>query len=277
MPSLPKRVPHHKPIQPWLKRPHRQHWVNAVLATVVQLAQPVTPVAMVAMVSTACPASLVIAVHQLHQPQNWCPKSQINAHAKLHPETLVLQDPKDPMDHPAMLEHPAPTENQAIKDPVAHPAHQVHPDHQETKAQPATLVALLARSPVQLVHPAPLANLALQVHQVAREMPEKMVAPVVPDPRVMLALQAVPAKLAALVVPEIPAELAHPAAANTAHQHVWLLVIKHPWSVWLVDIFHQRIRDSVYSIPHHNQLGVTSQLHAIHVFKTFHVKMPFLG
>jgi hypothetical protein len=76
---------------------------------------------------------------------------------------------------------------------------------------------------VPLVNPAkpallvPLAKLA---------NPAKMALPVPPVALVMLVPQVAQAKLALLVPLEIPAKTAHLAAANTAHQLVWLQVIK---------------------------------------------------
>ena len=241
-------------------------WDNAVLATVVQQVQSDKLVAMDEMVLMVCPASLVIVDPQLHQPQSWCPKSQISAHAKHHQEMLVPQDQKDPMDHPEMLAHQVLMANQEIKDPADHPAHQAQLELPETKDLLEILARSLAQNQVQLVHPVQLANqapLALQANQV---MPVRTAIQAVQAQLATLVLQAVPAKLAAQVAQETPVKPAHQAAANTAHQLVWLQVIKHRWSLWLDNILHYPNRDTYSSFPHTNQFGITAQLNAFSIF-----------
>jgi len=76
---------------------------------------------------------------------------------------------------------------------------------------------------VQVVLPA---ELAAPVNPVVLVNPAMMVLQAALVPLVMLVPLVVPAKLAALVPPETPATTAHLAAANTAHQLVWLQVIK---------------------------------------------------
>lgn len=256
-PSHPTRVPHHRRRRLFRKPP----WVNAVPATVVQPARPVNPVAMVAMVSTACPASPEIAVHQPHQPQNWCPECQTNAHAKPHQAMLEHQDPRDPMDHPEMLADQALMASPETKGHADHPAHQAQQVPQETKAQLETPAELLVLAPAQLAHQARPAS---PVHQVPLANPARLVtmATQVPQaPPEMLVLQAVPARLVAPAPQVTPARPAHLAAANTAHLLVWLQVIKHLRSVWLVKTLHQRSREAPYYYPNTNQLGVAGHLH----------------
>jgi hypothetical protein len=67
---------------------------------------------------------------------------------------------------------------------------------------------------------------ALLVNQAKPANPVTMVLQVPLVPPEMLAPPAVPAKLVPLVLPENPAKTVHLAAANTAHQLVWLQVIK---------------------------------------------------
>jgi len=262
MPSHRTPVPPRKPPPLWRK----PAWVNAVPATVVQLVQPAKPVATVAMVSTVWPASPVTAVHQLHQRQNWCPKSQTNARAKLHQAMLALQDPRDPTDQPAMLVHQALMASQETKEHADHPAHPAHPALQETRAQLVTLARSLVPDQAQPAHQAQLANQARPVPQANPAMLAMMATPVAQAPLAMLVPQAAQAKLAAPVPQETPARPAHPAAASTAHRLVWLQVIKHLRTVWTGS--HQ----ASYPYLDTNQFGVTAPLNAFHFFKTFHVK-----
>jgi len=254
----------------------QQHWDSAVLATADPQAHLDNLDAMDEMVSTACLASLEIAVHQLHQPQNWCPNPQSNAHAKLPQETLEHLDPRDPMDHPENLEHQAQMENQAIKDHEDHPAHPAHLEAQEIRVPLEIPEESQERNQAQLVPQALLANQALLVLPADLERLARMAILALLVPPAMLVKPAPLAKLAALVAPETPAKLVHPAAANTALQLVWLLVIKHLWSLRMDEPSHSSIRDSTYPFPLTNTLGVTAQLHALFTFfSTFHVKKLF--
>jgi hypothetical protein len=199
---------------------------NAVLAIADRPDPPDNPVSTDTTAWTDSLANPAIAVPQPDQLPNWCPKPLSNARAKLHQETVALQDPKETTDHPETEVHQAPTENQETKDHVDHPDHpdqlaptatkdlqaklvnspDPNPDHQETLVPTA--------NPVQLARPARLVKLVKTAPQAPLARKETLVLPV--DP----------ARLALPAVPAIPAKMAHLAAANTAHLLVWLQVIK---------------------------------------------------
>lgn len=238
------------------------HWDNAVLATADPQAQLVNLDATDEMASTACLESPETVVLPLHQPQNWCPNPQSNAHARPHQEMQEHQDPRDQMDHQVNLEHQALMENQEIKDHEDHPA---RPDPlvlQETKVPLAIPAESPARKQAQLDHPVLTAN---QVHPVLPADQERMVKTETPAtlvPQEMLVNQVLLAKLAALEAPETPARLAHLAVANTALQLVWLQVIRRLRSSRLGRTLHRPRRGSAYSSPPTNKLGITAILNA---------------
>jgi len=172
-------------------------------------------------------ANPVIAALQPDQLPNSYQKPRISARAKHHPETVEPPDRKEPMDHQAMEVPQALMENQAIKEHVDHPAHRVQVAHQERKAHPVHLVPCRRK---KLVHPAQpdlTANPADPAPQAKLAKLVKMAAPVLEALPVTLALQAVLARTAAQAAPAKQANPAHPAAAITAHQLVWLQVIKY--------------------------------------------------
>jgi len=187
----------------------------------------VLPVSMDTTESTDSPANQEIADHRPDQLQNSCPNPRINARAKLHQETAVPQDPKEPMDHQAMQVHRAPMVNQEITDHVDHPAHQAQPADQETKAHQVNPVNSPAPRPVLPALLVPGAN-PVDLEPLAKAVKlAKMVPLVLAALQEMLAPQVVLARMALPAVQANQAKTAHLAVANTAHRLVWLQVIKY--------------------------------------------------
>jgi hypothetical protein len=200
---------------------------NVVLAIVDQLDLEALPVSMDTMVTKDSQVNPEIAAHQLDQHPNLFQNHQNNAHAKLHQETEVPQDQKELMDHPVMEVPQALMANQAIKDHVDPPAHQAQLEDPETKAHQVKLVNSQAPKLVHPVHLAPPANPVEQalLPNLARLV--KMVPQAKKALQEMQALQVVLARTALPAVPAKQANLVHLAVAITAHQPVWLQVIKH--------------------------------------------------
>lgn len=209
--------PHH-----WLKL----HPANAVLATEDHPAHLVNRAEMDAMVSMVCQESLVIAVHQLHQHQNWYPKCPINARAKLHLAMQAHQVQKAQTDHPEMQAHREQMANQEIKAQEDHPAHQAHPELQERKDHLAILAKLPAPNQAHLAHQDHQESQVHPAHQVAQESQDTMA---IQADQVQLAIQVqleAQANQEAPEAQEMQVVLDHQEAATIAHLHVWLLVIK---------------------------------------------------
>jgi hypothetical protein len=144
---------------------------------------------------------------------------------------LEHQDQKDQTDHQVMQVPQALMVTPEIKDladPLAHPAHL---ETQETKDQLATPAKSLAPNPAHQAQPAPTANPVHQALQADLAKLVKTAALALQVPQEMQALQAVQAKLAVPAAPVMQAKTAHLAAANTAHQLVWLQVIKRRRSI----------------------------------------------
>jgi len=202
-------------------------------------------------------ASREIEVHQLHLHRDSFPHLQSNAHAKHHQETLAHQDPKDRMDRPAMQVHQALMVNLEIKDQEDHLAHQDHLVALEKKDPLATPEESLARNQVQLAHLDRMANPAHLALPVDLAKLAEMAVLAAQALQAMLVLQAALANLAAQDHLAILATLVYQAVANTAHQLVWLQVIKTSAlgaSSW------QRPKNSLqyyYSLPHGPQFGIT--------------------
>jgi hypothetical protein len=190
---------------------------------------------------------------------------------------LEHQDQKDQTDHQVMQVPQALMVTPEIKDladPLAHPAHL---ETQETKDQLATPAKSLAPNPAHQAQPAPTANPVHQALQADLAKLVKTAALALQVPQEMQALQAVQAKLAVPAAPVMQAKTAHLAAANTAHQLVWLQVIKHPRSERLDDKnFHRQIYDSnyFYSLPHDPKIDVIENIAIKFSFssQTFHVE-----
>jgi len=200
--------------------------VNAAHVIAVPPVQLALQVSMDAMVSMDSQANQEIVAQQL--PMEACPRDRFknNARAAHQPEMLVRKDPVDPMDPQAMLVPQVPMVNQAALDQPDHPVPQakmvmmVAPAPQ---ANPATPVPV---DLVQQAHLVPTANPAQLARTVNQADPAKMAVPAQQAVPVMLVLQAVLAKLAVpVVLANLVTEVLQ-AVANTAHQLVWLQVIK---------------------------------------------------
>jgi len=170
---------------------------------------------------TACPASRENVDHLLHQRRNWCHEFQNNARAKLLPETLALQDPKDRTDHREMPDHLAPMANPEIWD---HEDHPVILDLLVNLVKKAHLVIpekLLAHDQVHQVHLDPQANPAVPVKVADQASPAAMEIQAAqdqletPDKEVLLA------ELVVQVHPETVVVPAQQAVAIIAHRLVW--------------------------------------------------------
>jgi len=132
------------------------------------------------------------------------------------------------MDPPEMLDAQVATDKPDLKDPPAHPDPLV----------PLAMLALMARLVTlanwapdpkdPLVPPVPPAKLALQVQLAKPANQAKTVAPVPLEAPATVVPQAPQARTVAPAALATLARTAHPAAANTAHQLVWLQVIKRP-------------------------------------------------
>jgi len=173
----------------------------------------------------------------------------------------------------------APMENQETEDHVDPLAHQAHLVTQETKGQLAIPAESLAPNPETQAQPVPTANPAHPALQADLAMLVKMAAPAVQALPAMLEHQAVQATLAVPAAQAMQAKTAHPAVANTAHQLVWLQVIKHRRrSERLDDNFHRQIYDSsyFYFLPHGSKFDVTENNISIQFLfstQTFHVEI----
>jgi hypothetical protein len=159
------------------------------------------------------------------------------------------QDRKDPMDQQVMQVPQALMANQEIKDHVDPPAHPDQLETQETKDPLAIPAKSLVPNPAPQAQQVQLAN---PVHQALQADLARVAKMAVPAPQVlqaMLVLQAVQAKLAVPAALAMLANPAHLAVANTAHQLVWLQVIKHLHrSKRLDDTIHRQIYDSIIFI-----------------------------
>jgi len=174
--------------------------------------------------SQANPAT---ADHQPARLPNFCPNLRINARAKHHRETTVLQDPKAPKDHPVMEVRQALMANPVIKDHVDHPDHPARVEDPEIKEHQVNLANSQAKKPAHPAQLVPTANPAL-LALLAKVAKLVKIVPLVPEAnQANRALQAVPAKLALPAVPANQVKLVHPALAIIVHRLVWLPVIKH--------------------------------------------------
>jgi len=198
---------------------------HAVLANVDHQVQVVNPAKMVVM---APMVKMVIKEAQAKTPakKKNCCRFHLNANAEPNPVQLVQLVPKEPMVPPEMQVVQAEMVN---LDPKVHLVPLVQRVPQEMLAlmvQREKMVIWCQAKKDQLVLPVKPAKLALQVPLAKLANPAKMALPVPLVPLVMLVLPVVQAKLALKVALETQAKLAHLAAANTAHQLVWLQVIK---------------------------------------------------
>lgn len=212
------------PSLPWLKL--APPWSSAARATADQLDQLVLQASMVTMASMVSPVPQEIVVHQLHQPQNFWAAPKINAHAKPHQVML------DPLAHAVMTDLPETVVPQVLMAPQAQLALADPPD-QPAQLETQENVAPLESPDVPPAHV--LVHLVHQVHLASQAQPDQTVKPALQERMVALEAQVAPEMLATQVlqankvVPvlqEMPARLAHPAAAITAHLLVWPQVIK---------------------------------------------------
>jgi len=200
--------------------------VNAALAIADRTAPPVPQAQMVTMASMVSPANPEIADKRLLTEAPPAEADKNNARAKLPPETPVPKDPVDPMDPPVTLVHQVTMEPQAAQDQLDHPDPLETPETMAAQDQPANQAESPEPNKARQAHPEPTVNPAAPDPQVIQAPQAKMAALAAPALPEMPEHQAMLAKLAAPVVKETPAKMARPAAANTAHQLVWLQVIK---------------------------------------------------
>jgi len=244
---------------------------NVVLAIADRLDPTVWLVSMDTMESMDSLANPEIADQLLDQLPNSFPNHQINAHAKLHQETEAPQDPKEAMDHQVMQVHQALMANPVIKDHVDHPAHQAQLEDQERKEHQVSPANSRAKKPAHLEHPVQTVSQAAPA-LVAKLV--KLVKTVALVPQVLQAMQALQAELARMALQAVPAnqaKLVHPALAITAHQLVWLQVIKH-WR-------QQQLANNIHFIFnfYYDQKQLAKIMPSLNFFffiltQTFHVK-----
>jgi len=200
--------------------------VNAAHVIVALPVKLALQVSMDAMVSMDSQANQEIAVHQLQMEACHPDKSKNNAHAPHHPEMLAHKDPVAPMDPQATLVLQVLMVNQAALDQLDQPDPLAN---LEKTAAPALQANPAIPDKVDLApqaQQAPTANPAQQAPTVNPVDLAKMAVPAPQAVPVMLVLQVV---LAMLAVPVVLARLVAQvlqAVANTAHQLVWLQVIK---------------------------------------------------
>jgi len=199
---------------------------NAAHANVVHQVVLVIQAEMAKMVNQA-ETEMLEALAKMLNPMITSSQYHLNATATLHQAALANQDQKDPMDHQVMPDRMAVMVSQARKDHQAHQAQlaeQVMLDRKDLQAN------LVYSEMVALAHQVQQAKLELQapqgqqVHQVVQAKMVNQAAQVV---LVMLVHQVVLANQEAQVAQETMVLQELQALAPTAHQHVWLQVIKH--------------------------------------------------
>jgi len=199
---------------------------SAALATVDQLDPLANQEKMATMVLTVSRASQAIAVPQLDQRPKFWAKDRTNVLAKLHQETLDQLDRKDPTDNPVMLEPQALMANPEIREHADHPAHPELVEIQETKDHLETMANSLLHDPA---HPAHLDNQESPVQADPLVNQANLAKTEIKDNQAnleMLALEAHQANLEMVVLLAKLAKSVRLVVASTAHQLVWLQVIK---------------------------------------------------
>jgi len=218
-------------------------------------------------------ASPEIAEQRPAPLSNWLVALPNNALALL---PLVMVAPLDPKETTVALEMPdplAPMANQETKDHAAHPAQLALPETLVPQARKVMLAKPLAPN---LAHPArlePTANPAPPALLARTAMPARMVDPAVLAALEMLVPLAPLANLAAPAAPASPAKMVPPAAANTAHQLVWLQVIKSRLQAFNGNVEHRdQDRSDTSSDSGNNQ----TSLLCLHCHNSFAFTMPIL-
>jgi len=199
---------------------------NAAPANVVHQVVQVTQAKMAKMVNQA---KMEMQADQVKMPNPTTTSSQYhpNAIATLHQAALATQDQKAQMDHQVM---PDRTEVMVNQDPKDHQAHQAQLANQVTKdpKDPTANQESKKKAPqahqAQQAKPAPQAPQDQQDHQAVQA---KTVNQVAQAPQEMPVPQAVKANLVAQEAQEKMVPQVLQALALTAHQLVWLQVIKH--------------------------------------------------
>jgi len=199
---------------------------NAAHANVVHQVVLVIQAEMAKMVNQAEMEMLEVQAKMLN-PMITSSQYHLSATATLHQAALAKQDQKDPMDHQVMPDRMAVMVNQAHKDHQAHQAQLANQVTLDQKDLQANLVysEMVARAhQVHKAKPEPQALQDQQVHQAAQAKMVNQAAQVV---LAMLVHQVVLANQEAQVVQEKMVLQELQDLAPTAHQHVWLQVIKH--------------------------------------------------
>jgi hypothetical protein len=207
-----------RPVKPQSPNAARANVVHqALLAIQAKTAKTVTPELM------ASQADQVKMPNQMIAFSRYRP----NATATLHQAAQANQDQPDQSEPQEMPEHQVVTVNQEPKDHQAHQAQLAKLEPTDPKDQPA-MPEYKRKEPRD--QPAHSANPVHQAPQDQRDQPvaqAKMAVQAQLDPTATLAAQAPLANQ----VPQVPQEKMVPqvplALATTAHQLVWLQVIKH--------------------------------------------------
>jgi len=221
-----KKIHQPLPTRKLNKPPQADRSVNAA-HVIVELPVPLALlVSMDAMVSMDSQANQEIVVHQPQMEPFLKAPFKNNAHAQLHLVIVAHKDHEAQMDPQAMLVHQVPMVNQAVLDQLDHPDQLAIQETQAPQDPQAMLAKLLQDELAHQAHPVPTANPVLLAQLVNPVDQAKMVALAVQALPEMPVLQVVLAKLAAPVAQEIPVVQVLQAVANTAHQLVWLQVIK---------------------------------------------------
>lgn len=222
-------------------------------------------------------ANLVAQAKMLTQMTKCSSQSHHNATATPHQVAQANQDQKAQMVDQAMLDLQAVMANQVPKDHQAHQAQLAKQETMDPKDPPVNQVFKKKAHQAQPAQPANQAHQEPQDQQVQQAVLAKMVNQAAQDPMEMLdpmvpMANQVPQEAQETMVHQVPLAL-----ALTAHQLVWLQVIKHPRSERLDDKnFHRQIYDSnyFYSLPHDPKIDVIENIAIKFSFssQTFHVE-----
>jgi len=213
-------------------QPNRKHkpqaadLVNAAHVTVEPPVQLVLLVSMDAMVSMDSQVNPEIVEQLLKVVLLNTIMAKNNAHARHHPEMVAHKDHEDKTDLQAMLVLQALTVNQAALDQPDQPAQLAIMEMQAVQEPQENLAIPFQATQAQLAQPDPTAIQVLLAQQVNPAGLAKTAVPAVQALPEMLVPQAVLAMLAVPVVQAMLVTQVLQAVANTAHQLVWLQVIK---------------------------------------------------
>jgi len=227
VPAVPP--PKMSPLRSLPKLKPKNRWDNAARVIAVLPVRVALQVPMDTMAPTDSLANPEIVDQPLQIPALAAEMVKNNARARLPLVTEDHKDREEPTDPPAMLAPPALTEDLALVDPLDHPAQLARQEMQVLMALKAMLDTLPDHTQAQPVQPDPTVIPALLAQLVNPAQLAKMAVPAAQAVPEMLVPQAVLVTLAAPAVQANPANLVLQAVANTAHQLVWLQVIKRQY------------------------------------------------